>query len=236
MWASEFVYEWISVERIKKSFVNTIVSDCHNMLYSDLCFYSNNCFGCVGLKNAQYCIFNKQYTKTEYEELVPKIIEKMKKTWEWWEFFPASLSPFGYNETIASEYFELTKQEALDKWFNWSDYEAPFPKVEKIIPANKLPGDIENIPDDILAWAIECEVTKKPFRVIKPELDFYRKYKLPIPKRHPDQRHLDRMKLRHERKLYNWQCDKCKKDIPTIYAPEKQETIYCENCYKETIY
>jgi hypothetical protein len=31
----------------------------------------------------QYCILNKQYTKEEYEELVPKIIEHMKKTGEW---------------------------------------------------------------------------------------------------------------------------------------------------------
>ena len=56
------------------------------------------------------------------------------KTGEWGEFFPSSLSPFGYNETVASEYFPLSKEEALKQGFNWSDYEAPFPKVEKTIP------------------------------------------------------------------------------------------------------
>ena len=103
------------------------------------------------------------------------------------------MSPFGYNETVASEYYPLTRSEALSQGFNWSDYEAPFPKVEKIIQASLLPKDISKIPDDILNWAIECEVTKKPFRIIKQELDFYRKHSLPIPRRHPDQRHLDRM-------------------------------------------
>ena len=34
--------------------------------------------------------------------------------------------------------------------YNWSDYEVPFPKVEKVIPASKLPSDITQIPNDIL--------------------------------------------------------------------------------------
>lgn len=70
---------------------------------------------------------------------------------------------------------------------------APLPKVDKTIAAKKLPEDIVEIPDDILNWAIECEVTKKPFRIIRQELEFYRKHSLPIPKRHPDQRRIDRM-------------------------------------------
>ena len=203
---------------------------------SYLMFNSKNCFWCVGLKNAEYCILNKQYTKEEYEELVPKIIQKMQQDWEWWEFFPASISPFGYNETIAQEYYPLSKEEALEQWFNCSDYEQPFPKVEKIIPANKLPDNILGIPDDILNWAIECEVTKKPFRVIKQELDFYRKHNLPIPKRHPDQRHLDRMKLRNPRKLFERSCDKCGVEMETTYSPDRSEKVYCESCYNNEIY
>jgi len=120
--------------------------------------------------------------------------------------------------------------------FNWSTYESPFPKVDKIIPANKLPDDIKDIPDDILNWAIECEVSKKPFKIIKQELEFYRKHNLPIPRRHPDQRHLDRMKLRNPRKLYDRKCDKCKKDMKTTYAPNRPEIVYCQNCYDKEVY
>jgi hypothetical protein len=181
---------------------------------------------------------------------------------EWGEFFPASMSPFGYNETVAQEYFPLTKSETIkNEIFNWSDYEAPFPKVEKIIPAEKLPNSIESIPDDILNWAIECEVSGKPFRIIKQELEFYRKHSLPIPRRHPDQRHLDRMKMRNPRKLFERICDceecgenwkksgkydekefalntktgKSGKKMITTYAPERTETVYCEVCYLEII-
>ncbi len=145
--------------------------------------------------------------------------------------------------------------------FNWSDYEAPFPKVDKIIPANKLPDDISKIPDDILNWAIECEVTGRPFRIIKQELEFYRKHNLPIPRRHPDQRHLDRMALRNPRKLYERVCDcenceenhkqrgvlkeeefdmntrtgKRAKKMITTYAPERTEMVYCEECYNREV-
>jgi hypothetical protein len=82
----------------------------------------SNLFLCVGLRNKSYCILNKQYTKEEYEELVPRIIEKMMTTplrqgfegqMEWGEFFPTSLSPFGYNETVAQEYFPMMREEAL---------------------------------------------------------------------------------------------------------------------------
>jgi len=160
----------------------------------------------------------------------------MQTTWEWWEFFPSSISPFWYNETVAQEYFPLSKQEAEEKWFNWSDYESPFPKVEKIIPADKLPENISDIPDDILNWAIECEITKKPFRIIAQELEFYRKHNLPIPKRHPDQRHLDRMKLRNPRKLFDRKCDKCEIDMKTTYSPDRPEIVYCEKCYDKEVY
>jgi hypothetical protein len=44
--------------------------------------------------------------------------------------------------------------------------------------------------------AIECEVSKKPFRIISLELEFYRKHNLPIPRKHPDVRHEERVKIR----------------------------------------
>jgi hypothetical protein len=43
---------------------------------------SKNCFGCVNMKNVEYCIFNKQYTKKEYEIQVAKIISHMQETGE----------------------------------------------------------------------------------------------------------------------------------------------------------
>ncbi len=127
---------------------------------------------------------------------------------EWGEFFPGSISPFGYNETVAPWHFPLTKEAALRLGFKRSDYEAPFPQVDKILQPSELP-DIKDVTNDILQQAIECEVSHKPFRVIKQELDFYRKHNLPLPRRHPDQRHLDRMGRRNPRKIWQRNCAKC---------------------------
>lgn len=84
-------------------------------LYSDSCNNSTYLFGCVGVRNKQYCIFNKQYTKEEYEKMVAKIIAHMQETplktgqaCERGEFFHPSLSPFGYNETVAQEYYPVS--------------------------------------------------------------------------------------------------------------------------------
>lgn len=233
---SELQYEVLATGRSQKMSFCFNNDGCHDVSYSAFCNNSSYLFGCVGIRNKSYCIFNKQYTKEEYETLLPKIIEHMQKTGEWGEFFPPSLSPFGYNETVAQEYFPLSKEEALQKDFHWSDYESPKPDVKKIIPASKLPDTIKDIPDDILNWAIECEVTRKPFKIIKQELLFYREHNLPVPRRHPDQRHKDRIKLRNPRKLWQRECMKCGRKIQTTYAPDRPETVYCEACYLQEVY
>jgi hypothetical protein len=122
------------------------------------------------------------------------------------EYFP--INPPVINEIPLNKGGNLNGVE-VGGLFNWSTYETPFPKVDKIIPASKLPDNINEIPDDILNRAVECDITKKPFRIIKQELDFYRKYNLPIPHLHPDQRYLERMKLRNPRKLFDRKCNKC---------------------------
>ena len=244
-WA-DYCYEsiWVWNSAYKIFFCFWCWENVSDIYYSYLCRWSKNLFGCIGLRNAQYCILNKQYTKEEYESLVPRIIEHMKKTWEWWEFFPSSISPFWYNETVANEYFPITtRTDAINRvssdWkplFKWSDYKSPKPDVSKTIPADKLPDNIKYIPDDILNWAIVCEITKKPFRIIKPELEFYRKHNLPIPRRHPNRRHLDRMKLRNPRKLYDRKCDKCWVEMKTTYSLNRSEIVYCESCYEKEVY
>ncbi len=167
-----------------------------HVYYSNTCVGCQECFGCVGLRNKKYCIFNKQYTKEKYEITVAKIIEKMIQDHEWGEYPRASISTFAYNETVAFLDFPRTKEEALMEWLWWNDYENPLQKVEKTIPATKLPSEVSKIPDDILNWAILCESTSKPFIINRMELEFYRKIWLPIPRFHPDKRR----KRRHGRR------------------------------------
>jgi len=110
------------------------------------------------------------------------------------------------------------------------------------LKANELP-DIKFVNNDILAWAITCEVSGKPFKITAQELEFYRKHGLPLPTKHPDVRHRERMLLRNPRKLYERKCMKCGVDMKTSYAPDlptgqagRKEMVYCEACYNHEIY
>ncbi len=40
------------------------------------CFDSHDLFGCVHLKNKQYCIFNKQYSEEEYKKKVAELLKR----------------------------------------------------------------------------------------------------------------------------------------------------------------
>ncbi len=234
---STFIYNAIAVGSSSYKVLFGICNrgTCNSTMYSIFMHGCSHTFGCAGLKKKEYCILNKQYTKEEYEILVPQIIDHMKETGERGEFFPAGLSLFGYNETAANDYYPLDKSRAKEKWFKRSDYEAPFPQAAKTLQANELPS-IEDTTEAILEQAIICVISKKPFKIIKPELDFYRKHNLPLPQIHPDVRHEKRMSLRNPRKLRERKCAKCWVGIKTSYAPERPEIVYCEACYNKEIY
>ncbi|MDD5026310.1 MAG: hypothetical protein PHH13_02930 [Candidatus Peribacteraceae bacterium] len=207
-----------------------------NLLFCEYCFHCKDCFACVGLQHKQYCIFNQQYSKEEYEDLVPRIIEQMRSRGEWGLYFPPTLSPFGYNESLAHEYLPLSEKEARAQGFYWRKIVEKKPTVSKTIPAGSLPDRIEDIPDDVVNWAIVCEVTGRPFRILKQELDFYRRQGLPLPRLHPDERYDRRLRLRNPRHLWSRKCGKCGKEIETTYSSERPEIVYCENCYLKEIY
>jgi hypothetical protein len=202
----------------------------------------------VGLRGKQYCILNTQYTKEEYEGLVPQIIEHMRKdgnsaavnssgaSGSWGEYFPARLSTFAYNESVSSEEFPLLEEEVRAQGWKWRDEREEIPRVHRMIPARQLPDRIDDIPDDVLNWAIQCEETGRPYRITKQELACYRKMRLPIPRLHPDERYRRRMLLRNPRKLWTRTCAKCGNRIQTSYAPDRPEVVYCEKCYLETVY
>jgi len=212
---NELCYDYLGMYANKNVCFSLFCRHAYNVLFSDYCVNVKNLFGCSNMKNAEYCILNKQYTKEEYEKLLPRIIEHLKSTGEWGEFFPSNIAPFGYNETVAQEYFPLTRDEALAKNFVWSDYESPAPEAEK---------------------TIKCEVTDKPFRILQPELKFYKKLSLPIPSKHPDVRHQERLALRNPRKLWKRSCSKCNTEITTSYSPDRKELVYCEDCYLAEVY
>lgn len=203
----------------------------HDCFYCQYCWNSDHLFGCFGLKKNKYCIFNKQYSKEEYQKLVPKIIEHMKKNKEWGEFFSIANSGFCYNETIAQDYYPITKEEALKKGWKWKDIDKKEYQPQKYV----VPQNIKDIPDSIVNEILACKSCGKNFRLIVQELEFYRKHDLPIPTKCPDCRHLQRTSLRNPRHLWDRDCQKCGAKIKTSYSPDRPEKVYCEKCYLQTI-
>ena len=209
-----------------------------NMCYSIFCMQGGkgNLFGCDGVQKEGYCILNKQYTKEEYEALLPKVIEHMQRTGEWAQFFPIGTSPFAYNETVAQDFSPLVKEEVLARGWQWKDVKDDVHDVAKTIDASQLPDAVQDIPDDILQWAIRCEVSGRPYKIQKAELELYRRMGIPIPHKHFEVRHAERIALRSPRHLWDRVCAKCGKAIRTTYGPERPEKVYCEECYLETVY
>lgn len=230
----ELVYECgtIGLNTSRTIFCHYIANDSFEIAYSLVCRSSNNLFGCVGLGRSKYCILNKQYTKEEYEELVPKIIEHMKSTGEWGEYFLMTISPFAYNETIAQEKFPLTKEECLEKNLTWKDEENTnaYQGINTEVPASILDAD-----ESIISKILTCTTLGKMFKITKQEFDFYKKWNIPLPDECPDARHQKRIQKRNGVKLISQKCVKCKASIVTTYGPEYSDRIHCENCFNNLI-
>jgi hypothetical protein len=73
----------------------------HNVYYSYLLDSCSYCLWCIWLKNKSYCIFNKQYSKEERHDEVDTIFTQMESEWTLWSFFPWSINPFYFNDTVA---------------------------------------------------------------------------------------------------------------------------------------
>ena len=158
---------------------------------------------------------------------------------QWWEFFDPQLSYFGYNETIAMDYYPLTKEQALKMWYKRSDYESPMPHVEKKVQGKDLPKQWckiikEKKPDileKIINYAVICEVSQRPFRITKQEIEFYIKHNLPLPTKHPDIRRQERFQRKGTSTLYLVHCDECGEEMLSIYDKWGWKKILCEKCF-----
>ncbi len=219
--------------------------------YSISCKNCSDCFGCVGLTNAQYCILNKQYTKEEYFEIVEKIkihmsempyIDSKGRVFKYGEFFPYDLSFFGYNESLAHDFFSLTKTAIQNMGYKYTE---PRDRNYGTILSNKdLPDDINDVPENILDETIACpnngnELTlcTKAYKIHENELQFYKQKNLPLPRYCPNCRHYERIKYRNPLKLWDRSCMKkdCPNKFKTSYSPDRPEIVYCEKCYQNEV-
>jgi len=180
--------------------------------------------------------------------------DRQGRIYSYGEFFPPELSPFMYNETLAQDLFPLTKESAQANGFKWRD---PVERQFQItIDAVNLPDHIRDIKDSVVQEIIRCMFCGRVYRVIQMELEFLRKLGLPLPRSCPDCRYRKRIAERNPPRFYPRRCtcggstsengvyrnitthpthatdQHCPNEFETSYAPNRQEIVYCEECYQ----
>lgn len=207
--------------------------------YCKLSTGGSNHFGCISVKKGDYVIFNKRYTKEEYEKLRVKIIkhmdempyvDKRERVYKYGEFFPAEISPFTYNETVANNFFPMSMEEILENGYKYREPEIK--KHDTTMKSESLPDHIKDTPGSILNEVIECKCGRG-FRIIQMELNFLRERNLPLPRECP----FCRIQEKYNQWIKNLRlipriCEKCGANFETEFTKEEAPVIYCKKCWQ----
>ena len=234
---SEMLYETSAVgahcSNVKFSFGSKHIIDSEFLIN---CHNCQNCFACIGLENKNYYIFNKQYEPEEYFKELDKIKSSLFKKGEYGELFSVKFSPFAYNSSEADLSYPLN-QEEIEKLESFYQPEVDIDTQGlEAIKVKDLPDSINDVTDEILNKAIVCEETGRPFRIIKSELEFYRRFRLPLPVTHPLVRMKNTFVYLGNNMAYRGTCAKCGIELVTIYKENENWMLYCEKCYKKEVY
>lgn len=212
------LYEIMSATTAYNCFFCNALFDTSNARYCIAAF--NNCsdlFGCISTNHNQYVILNKQYERSEYFEMVKRLITHMRTTGEYGKFFPEYIAPFEYNRSAAFDYMPLTKEGVLGRGLRW--YEGS----EQVAQA---PSDTE----------LKCKDCGKNYRIILQEAEFYKRMKIPETGLCWGCRIKRLIASRRPKKLFKNSCKKCGAPVQSPFGSERLETVYCEKCYLETVY
>lgn len=225
---AEYCYEAciMGLDAARCCFCVSVWEGTSDMLYSTFCVACKNCFGCTGLHRKQYCILNKQYSKEEYEQVVPRLITHMRETGEWGEFFPIHNSPVPYNHSLAQFYFPLTREEAEAHGYRFYE-EAPTER--QAISAEELPDAVPENDDAIIVRSMH---SGRPFKITGQEIKRYRKHGLPLPRTTYDERMEQRTRKLGGMQLYVRTCAKTGKPILTTYPPDSPYIVWDRDEYE----
>jgi hypothetical protein len=259
---SELLYEYTTGSKsdYNVKFSYSAMDAVRNADYIESCASCNNVFGGISLRNKEYVILNKVYSKEDYESLRNKIIQQMNDilfkdinntVYRYGEFLPSGLSPFAYNETLAQEILPLTKEEAIARGYRWKDVDLKTYTIT--IHAKDLPDEINEVDNSILDEVIGCAHMSEcnhqcttAFKLTPDELRFYQKFGIPLPELCPNCRHYERLHNLTPYRLWHRACmctnqghfhreGACSVGFDTPYAPKRPEIVYCEKCYQAEV-
>ena len=180
-----------------------------DLTYCTYCEESSNLFGCVGLRGKEYCIFNKQYSKAGYFENVKLIIEQLVETRVWGKFLSPQFSGYSYNHSSANKYMQLSRVTAKLMGYRWDERDEVIRPSQLLGTAFSQGGDVENSVEERFSEVparleevnvsglgtalFLCELTGKPFTIVKEEYQLYAALGVAPPARSFEQRHHERL-------------------------------------------
>ena len=144
-------------------------------------------------------------------------------------------SPFAYNESLADLSFPMTKNEIINSELCFQEN---LQRTKGKTTLKNIPESISDISDSIINEVLECIQCQRNYKIVKNELSFYKKFKIPIPRYCFFCRLAKRFELRTPSRLWHRKCMKegCNNEFETSYAPDRPEIVYCEKCYQAEVY
>jgi len=203
--------------------------------YCMFCFDCENCFGCISLQKKKFHIFNKPYLEEEYWQRVDELKCAMLERGEYGNFFPAKLF---YSYWPDNGLILYLAQNQADQFVpNHFDPEGDGAigslDTSSSIPSSEVPDSIDEVQDE--KWvgrAMYDADFQRNFAFLKPELDFYRKHRLPAPTSHFIKRVYDLFLEQNSALFVQAACTACGKQVE--YAKNytyPRKRILCRPCY-----
>ena len=208
-----------------------------NLEYCLQCFNCTDCFGCVGLNRKQFCIFNKQYEEEEYWQKVDELKSSMMEKGEYGEFFPASMGINPFSQSGAVMYAGAPSEigDVIGAPMFSDDEDGALGDLRgdgKAKKVSEIPDCISDVEDEIVGQPFYDEEARRYFAFIKPEIQFCRKQKIPLPNRHFMDRMNDLTREFNSVRFVDVACNKCQKEITVSYnAAYPNRKTYCRECY-----
>lgn len=211
-----------------------------NLEYCMQCFNCEDCFGCVGLQRKKFHIFNKEYSEADYKKKVEEIKVAMRTAGEYGEFFPLSFSPVYFAQSGSVLYYLATVEDG--KKLGALDYDpesagaiGDLSDVASMRKTDEIPDCIDALNVD--EWAgvpIIDEHVNRRFAFLKPELEYYKTYRLAPPNHHFVHRMQDLIQEANSAVFEDTTCAKCKKTMlvsKNLVYPKR--TMYCTECFNQ---
>lgn len=203
-------------------------------------FNCENCFGCIGLNRKKFCIFNKQYSESDYWKTVDALKCAMLDRGEYGQWMPASMSPSYFWDSSAVGFFAADQTFAEKIGANTFAPESEgaigeigeIGEASQLVDPSTLPDSIDDLSDDFAGKAMFDQIFKRRFAYLKPEIAFHKKMGVALSDRHYIARMNALMWDLNTGVFQPTSCAGCQKTIRVgMNRNYPDRTVYCKSCY-----